>query len=400
MEGQDRGVPSLFTITLIQFFVGTLLFIALLYGQRDLTVLTLLVLGVISGARLWARMSLSGIKYRLRIDKQKVFPGEKLTLKLSAENAKLLPIWLEMKVPIGSLLQHSSGERVLTKESSLLWYQRTHFEWDLTAERRGVYQIGPLHILAGDLFSFFSKHKRAEEFHSIIVYPRLVSLKSFSLPRRDFFGVPRAKSPVQDPIYILGTRDYQHGQPSKYIHWKASARHNRLQEKVFESIQQEKVLLVVNVDPFARCKAEEDFERTLEIVASLAVRLDQRGHSVGLVANGTVKGGGPAIVPVARNYQQLPAILELLARLQMKPDRDLKDLLRHRLALAWGISCVYFSHEEDETVFSAKEYFTQRKTPVTLFVCQPHLPAGEDRPEVQGKIYRLDDICTHKAETK
>ncbi len=400
MEGQDRGVPSLFTITLIQFFVGALLFIALLYGQRDLTVLTLLVLGVISGARLWARMSLSGIKYRLRIDKQKVFPGEKLTLKLSAENAKLLPIWLEMKVPIGSLLQRSSGERVLTKESSLLWYQRTHFEWDLTAERRGVYQIGPLHILAGDLFSFFSKHKRAEEFHSIIVYPRLVSLKSFSLPRRDFFGVPRAKSPVQDPIYILGTRDYQHGQPSKYIHWKASARHNRLQEKVFESTQQEKVLLVVNVDPFARCKAEEDFERTLEIVASLAVRLDQRGHSVGLVANGTVKGGGPAIVPVARNYQQLPAILELLARLQMKPDRDLKDLLRHRLALAWGISCVYFSHEEDETVFSAKEYFTQRKTPVTFFVCQPHLPAGEDRPEVQRKIYRLDDICTHKAETK
>jgi uncharacterized protein (DUF58 family) len=400
MEGQDRGVPSLFTITLIQFFVGALLFIALLYGQRDLTVLTLLVLGVISGARLWARMSLSGIKYRLKVDKQKVFPGEKLTLKLSAENAKLLPIWLEMKVPIGSLLQHSSGERVLTKESSLLWYQRTHFEWDLTAERRGVYQIGPLHILAGDLFSFFSKHKRAEEFHSIIVYPRLVSLKSFSLPRHDFFGVPRAKSPVQDPIYILGTRDYQHGQPSKYIHWKASARHNRLQEKVFESTQQEKVLLVVNVDPFARCKAEEDFERTLEIVASLAVRLDQRGHSVGLVANGTVKGGGPAIVPVARNYQQLPAILELLARLQMKPDRDLKDLLRHRLALAWGISCVYFSHEEDETVFSAKEYFTQRKTPVTFFVCQPHLPAGEDRPEVQRKIYRLDDICTHKAETK
>ncbi len=400
MEGQDRGVPSLFTITLIQFFVGALLFIALLYGQRDLTVLTLLVLGVISGARLWARMSLSGVKCHLMLDKRKVFPGEKLTLRISAENAKLLPIWLEMKVPIGSLLQRSSGERVLTKESSLLWYQRTHFEWDLTAERRGVYQIGPLHILAGDLFSFFSKHKRAEEFHSIIVYPRLVSLKSFSLPRRDFFGVPRAKSPVQDPIYILGTRDYQHGQPSKYIHWKASARHNRLQEKVFESTQQEKVLLVVNVDPFARCKAEEDFERTLEVVASLAVRLDQRGHSVGLVANGTVKGGGPAIVPVARNYQQLPAILELLARLQMKPDRDLKDLLRHRLALAWGISCVYFSHEEDETVFSAKEYFTQRKTPVTFFVCQPHLPAGEDRPEVQRKIYRLDDICTHKAETK
>ncbi len=394
MDGQDRGVPSLFTITLIQFFVGVLLFIALLYGHRDLTVLTLLVLGVISGARLWARMSLSGLKYHLWVDKQKLFPGENLTIKLSAENAKLLPIWLEMKVYIGSLLQHASGERELTKESSLLWYQRTHFQWELTAERRGVYQIGPLYILTGDLFSFFSRHKRAEDTYPIIVYPRLIPLKSVSLPRRDFFGAPRAKSPVHDPIYILGTRDYQNGQPSKFIHWKASARQHRLQEKVFESTQQEKVLLVVNVDPFAMRRAEEDFERTLEVVASMAVHLGQQGHSVGLVANGIVKGGGPAIVPVARNDQQLPAILELLARLQMKPDRDLKDLLHHKLALTWGISCVYFSHKDDEAVLSAKEYFTQRKTPVVFFVCRPHLPAGEERPEAGRRIFRLEDICT------
>jgi uncharacterized protein (DUF58 family) len=205
---------------------------------------------------------------------------------------------------------------------------------------------------------------------------------------------------VQDPVYILGTRDYQNGQPSKYIHWKASARQHRLQEKVFESTQQEKVLLVVNVDPFAKREAEEDFERTLEVVASLAVRLDEQGHSVGLVANGVVKGGGPSIVPVARNDQQLPAILELLARLQMKPDRDLKELLRHKLMLTWGISCVYFSHKEDETVFSAREYFTQRKTPVVFFVCQPHLPVREEAPGIQRKVYRLDDICCRTAGNK
>lgn len=414
MEGQDREAPStvavpraetlwpfssLFTITLIELTVGALLFIGLLYGQRDLIVLTLLVLGVFGGARLWARMSLSGLNVHLKVDKRKLFPGEKLTLRLSAENAKLLPIWLEMKIPVDNLLQRSSGERVLTRESSLLWYQRTHFQWELTASRRGLYQIGPLHVAAGDFFSFFSRRQRAEEFHSIIVYPRLVPLRSFSLSKHDFFGAPRAKSPVQDPIYILGTRDYQHGHPSKYIHWKASARHNRLQEKVFESTHQEKILLVLDVDPFARRGAEEDFERTLEIVASMAVRLDELGHAVGLIANGTVKGGGPAIVPVAKNDQQLPAILELLARLQMRPERDLKDLLRHRLAFTWGISCVYFAHEEEDMI-SAKEYFSQRKTPVVFFVCQSHLPPGEVRSEAQRKIYRLDDIVTARAENQ
>ena len=396
MEAPDRGVPTLFVIPPIQILVGILLFIALLYGQRDLIVLTLLVLGITGGARLWARMSLSGVQYRLRVDKQKVFPGEHLTLRITAENGKLLPIWLEMKIPVGSLLQNSSRGKVLTKECSLLWHQKTDFQWELNAGRRGVYEIGPLHILAGDLFSFFSRHQRADEFHSIIVYPRLVSLKSIPLPRLDFFGVPGPKSPVQDPIYILGTRDYQYGQPSKYIHWKASARHHRLQEKVFESSQQEKVLFVVDVNSFAKVKAEEDFERALEIVASLAVRLDRQGHSVGLVTNGAVKGGRTATVPVGRSHQQLPAILELLARLQMKPERDLKDLLPHSLSRAWGISCVYFSHREDETV-SAKEYFRRRKTPVVFFVCRHNLPAGEDRHEIQPMTRRIDDLCMKEA---
>jgi uncharacterized protein (DUF58 family) len=392
MEGQETGVPSLFTATLIQLFVGVLLFVALLNNQRELIVLTLLVLGVVGGARLWARMSLSGLQCHLKVDRQRVFPGEQVTLTISAENTKLLPIWLKVLVPISGLLQQSTEERVLTKASSLLWFQRTQFQWKLIAERRGVYQLGPLNILAGDLFSFFTRQKQLEESHSLIVYPRLVSLKPFSLPRRDFFGVPRATSPVQDPIYILGTRDYQHGQPSRFIHWKASARHQRLQEKIFEPTVQEKVLLAVDVDSFARRDAEEELERVLEVVASLAVRLDRQGHSVGFVANGAVKGAKSAIVPVARDEQHLSDILQVLARLEMKSDSDLKDLLRRGLADAWGISCVYFSYQEDATVFFADEFFAQRNTPVIFFVCRPPTAAGENNLEIQRKVYRLDEI--------
>jgi uncharacterized protein (DUF58 family) len=398
MEGQDRGVPSIFVIPLMQFFVGLLLFIALLYGLRDLTVLAFLILGLAAGAKLWTRMSLSGIKSHSMVDKSKVFPGEKITLRISAENEKFLPIWLQIKVPVNGSLHPSTGETTLTKESSLLWYQRAYFQWELIAQRRGVHQIGPPHIIAGDLFAFFSREKKAEESHHIVIYPRLVSLKSFSLPRRDFFGVSGAKSPVQDPIYILGTRDYQHGQPSKYIHWKATARHHRLQGKVFEPTEQEKVLLVVDVDQFASHKAEEEFEHTLEIVASLAVRMDKRGYALGLVTNGAIVGEGPTLVPIARNRQQLPAILEVLARLQMEPKWDILDILRRGLELHWGMSCAHFSYEEDRTVAAAEEYFKHRKTPVQFFVCRPRFTSREDSPKAWRKIRCLDDICIKEAE--
>jgi len=400
MESQERGVPTVFVIPLIQFFVGCLLFVALLYGKRDLVILTLLVLGLVTGVRVWTRISLSGLRYRSMVDKQKLFPDEKLTLRVGAENKKFLPIWLQVIIPVSGLihLPAPSPDKLLKKESSLLWFQRTRFSWELTAQKRGVHHIGPFHLLAGDLFSFFTRVKRVDESYEVIVYPRMVPLKPFSLQRRDFFGIPGARSPVQDPVYILGTRDYQHGQPAKYIHWKASARHNRLQEKVLESTQQEKVLLVVDVDPFVKQNAEKEFEQTLEIVASLAARLDRKGHAVGLMTNCAVVGRHSAVVPMARSHEQLSALLEVLARVQMKSQRTIIDLLRDGLILTWGSSCVYFSYEEDSSTAAAQEYFRRSKIPVLFFACRPRVPAEGDGPRVHRDIHYLEEISFGIAE--
>ena len=162
---------------------------------------------------------------------------------------------------------------------------------------------------------------------------------------------------------------------------------------MFEPTEQEKILLVVDVNQFASLKAAEEFEHTLEIVASLAVRMDKRGYALGLVTNGAVVGGGPAIVPIARNRQQLPAILEILARLRMESKGDLIDTLRRGLEVHWGMSCLHFSYEEDGTVLAAQQYFKHRKTPVMFFVCQPRFTPKEDRSKVWHKIHRIDDIC-------
>jgi uncharacterized protein (DUF58 family) len=384
-------LPTLFIIPLVQFFVGIILFIALLHGQRDLTVLALLVLGATIGARLWSRLSLSGVRCSSIVDKHKVFPGESLALHVSVQNAKFLPVWLRMSVPIDSALDPSLGERTFTSESGLLWYQRARFNWGLVARRRGVHRVGPPHMEAGDLFGFFPREKKTEDDLHVIVYPRLVPLKPISLPRRDFFGVPGARSPVQDPIYILGTRDYQHWRPARHIHWKASSRHNRLQEKVFEPSEQEKVLLVIEVDQFTGNSEEESFERTLEVVASLAVQLDQKGYAVGFATNGVVEGG-PTILPIGRNPQQVSSILEVLARLKMKAKADLASTLNRGLHLAWGASCVHFSYERGVTTPAVVGYFSHRNIPVVFVVCRPRPSLGEDEPRLRGKVYRLDEI--------
>ena len=399
MEAQESRLPTILIIPLIQFFVGVLLFIALLHKQRDLAVLALLVFGITGGGRLWSRMSLSGIKYNSMVDKGKVFPGEVLSLRIRVENTKFLPVWLQIKTPVYGSLNPSSGDTTFTNESGLLWYQRAHFKQKLIAQKRGIHRIGPPYIKVADPFGFFPRKREEQQVIHAIVYPRLVPIKPISLPRRDFFGVPGAKSPVQDPIYILGTRDYQQWRPAKYIHWKASARHNRLQEKVFEPSEQLKVLLVVEVNKFKKNNAIEDFEHTLEAVASLAVQFDQRGYAIGFVTNGVVDGG-PTILPIVRNPQQLPTILEILARMKMKGKEDLGDTLHRGLRLAWGVSCVHFSYEEDMTALNTEEYFSNRKIPMIFVVCRHRSPSRDNVHKLHSKVYTLNKIRIKEIESK
>jgi len=392
MEAQEGRLPSLFITLPIQIIVASLLFIALLVAQRNLAILTLIVLGLTIGTRLWSRMSLSGVTCHAAVDRGRVFPGETLHLQLEAVNAKFLPVWVQMQMNPHGSFQPVAGDENFTRESGLLWYERVCFPWALVAQRRGVHPIGLYSFRVGDLLGFYPREKEAEEAPPVIVYPRLVPLKPLSLPRRDFFGIPGAESPVQDPIYILGTREYQHWRPARFIHWKASARHSRLQEKVFEPTEQEKVLLVLAVDQFAKHGAESEFEQSLEVVASLAVRLDRQGYAVGLVTNGVPEGGGPTIVPVTRNPQHLPALLEVLARLQMASKEDLLDTLQRRFIFPWGVSCVYFSFEEDKTTVATEEYFRQQNTPVIFFVCRHRAVSEEEGRKVRSRLHSLDAL--------
>jgi uncharacterized protein (DUF58 family) len=391
MEAWEERQPSLFIFPLVLVVVGLFLFIALLYNQRDLICLAMLVFVMVGGAKIWGRMSLSGVTYRATIDKIKAFPGENITLNIDVENAKFLPVWLQVTITADSAVLPPSHETVLSGESGLLWHQRARFRWNLTAQRRGVHPIGPARLRVGDLLGFFPKERKEDALH-ITVYPRIVPLKPFSLPKRDLFGVPGIQSPVKDPVYILGTQDYQHGQPAKYIHWKASARHSRLQEKVFDHSEQEKVLFVIDVDRFSSNGAEEEFERTLEIAASLAVQLDRKGYALGLVTNGNLTGGKSTILPIATNPQQLSAILEVLARLRMEPGIDLRDTLEGGLSLSWGVSCVLFTFEANEKAHAVEEYLARRKIPTAFMTARiPPMPEGEGRP-VRTTIYHGDDI--------
>jgi len=355
-----------------------------------MTILILLVMGLVLVTKFWSRFSFSKMAVDSKIDKNKVFPGEKIRFKIEARNNKLLPVQLQVKVMIDE--SHFISDTPACENVFLLWFQKTTFSWSLKAMHRGCFNIGHPHIIAADLFNFFPRHKIRQDRVDVIVYPKIIPIRPFSMPEHSFFGVPGAQSPVQDPVYILGTREYQSFTPVKLIHWKASARYDKLQEKVCEPSVQEKILIVVDVELFQTLQAKDDFEIMLEAAASMAVYFESRGNAVGFMTNAVIKGGKPGFVPISRNRQNLSNILETIARMDMRSGSSLMDIFHQHISILWGINCIFCSHTMDFSIIKMKEFYAHKRIPVKYFVSR----TGDIENEkifISENIQEIGSIC-------
>jgi uncharacterized protein (DUF58 family) len=393
MHADEYRLPTFLIIPLIQIFVGVLLIIALLNDHRELTVLILIACAILIGTKVWSRLSPAKIHHETMVDKQRGFPGEIFIFSARIRNAKILPVLAQLSLSFSKDFQPADSPAALEKNCSLLWYQEVNFQCHLNALRRGVHRLGKAELKVGDLFGFYSRAADTASAIEVIVYPRLVSLNPVRLPRRELFGIPGAKSPIEDPVYVYGTRQYQSGRPARYIHWKASARLPQLQEKICEPAVQEKVLLIVAVDHFIENQAHADFEKTLEVAASAAVYFDRAGFAVGLVTNGVLNGGGSAVLPIGRGTRQVPKILETLARLQMTPSADLGDILRRGLKLPWGTTAVSLSYASGESCKDTVAFFNHRRAPMVSIVCRREPAPAGDQKRWPVKILTLEEIC-------
>jgi uncharacterized protein (DUF58 family) len=366
---QERQSP-IFTAFFIQLIVGGFLLIALLHRQRDLALLTFLILVIMAGAKIWSLASLKNLSIHTEVNRNRLFPEEKLKVFTRVENRKWLPVRFFLELFSGDDFHPMVEAPDLEHRCGLLWYQSADFKWELTARRRGVLTLGESQMTTGDFLGFFQEQKHV--FRSsieVVVYPRIIPIRPFDFPKKDFFSIPGAKSPVQDPIFIIGTRDYQRWQPARYIHWKASARRNRLQEKVFEPSAQAKMLFIVDVVSFFNNEADAQFERALEVTASMAVHCYQRGYSLGILTNGRVINGSQHI-PVSREAHTLSKILETLGRLKMKAHHPLKQTLSRHNITHWGLSAMCFAFEIDGDVKDTEKMLKHRDIPMISVVCR------------------------------
>jgi len=149
----------------------------------------------------------------------------------------------------------------------------------------------------------------------------------------------------EDPTRTIGVRDYSPHDSLRHVHWKASARHQKLQVKVFEPTTTLKVALFLAVDSFQDndgVNTEEDFELGISTVASIANYVVQQRSPVGLYVNACLPDSGqPVRILPGGGVSQLVNILEALAKVTLFPSGSFDEFLQSEWgSLPWGTTII------------------------------------------------------------
>jgi len=289
---------------------------------------------------------------------------------LTVENRKLLPVgWMRVEDEWPSSLRLATRERdvhpsslperaILRNTFSLRWYERLRVHYRVHCEERGYYRLGPARVTSGDLFGLYRNRYTYPALDWLIVYPRVVPIEDLGLPPKDPFGEVKAwQRMFEDPSRTIGVRDHQPEDGLRRVHWKATARKQKLQVKVYEPSTSFTLVLFLNVATFDRYwygTIPELLERCITVAASVSHYATERRYVVGLLANGSIpRSDQPIKVLPGRSLQQLTHILEALAAVTPIATQDIAQLLtRESPRLPWGATLTVITANVNERLYS------------------------------------------------
>lgn len=262
---------------------------------------------------------------------------------LTYNTGRLTKVWIEVRDESELSAHHSS--RVLNALRA-----RARWGWTVRTlcRQRGRFRLGPVIASTSDPFGFFLFQRRMNDTMRVVtVYPATVDLPIFAPARGQLAGGEALQRRTHHiTTNVSGTREYAPGDSFNRIHWRSTARMERLIVKEFERDPSADVWVYLDLERDVQAQqeyTEPESENALAwlwlstqwrlppsteeygvtIAASVAKYFLRHQHAVGLVTYARTR----EIVQPDRGERQLTRLLEVLAMLRAEGRIRFADML-------------------------------------------------------------------------
>lgn len=189
---------------------------------------------------------------------------------------------------------------------------REYVTYGVRFPRRGQYNLSRIRVTTRFPFGFFERSISVKQPQEILVYPQIINIQPvLDTANIDLGEYETGRKGHGTSLY--GLREYYPGDSARFIHWKVSARTNKIMVREFEKEEKKKVTIVLdNHFPGEIPASHYDyFEKGVVYAASLAKYLVDREFQVQLV---TASGR----VPFGMGLSHLYRVLRALAMVQLE----------------------------------------------------------------------------------
>lgn len=383
---------SIFVLALISYFVaqGT--------GIRLFFHMAYLLLALLALSFLWAWLNLRGLKVQRETFTQRTQVGGVAHERISVLNEWPIPkLWIELR-DHSDLPLHSSGF-----VTYLPGHERRRWSAKTPCTIRGKFTLGPASVVSGDPFGIFRLERTLDGTSEVLVYPRTTPLPGFNLPSAELPGGQDVKSRAYHVTpNVSSIRDYQPGDSLNRIHWRSSARANKLMVKEFELDPTAEVYVVLDMQERAHQQlvaprrrgddaptrmAESTEEYGVQAAASILRHLLDQNRMVGLVSWGQHR----EVITAEREARQLFKMLEALAVLRAHGAQSLAEVLVAE-STRFGRNCtlVIITPALDERWVASLQQLLYRGVRAAVVLVDPQSFGGwRDTLTIQARLAEL-----------
>lgn len=333
----DRRRNALYLIVVVSLLAG------LITGRTFFFNVSYAFIALLVFAFFWAWSGANWLRLSRQTRARRAQVGRYMEERFTVRNTSFLPkLWLEI-YDHSTLPGHRASHVVsnLKPRAGASWLVRT------LCVQRGEFELGPLRIVTGDPFGLFETERKISATSRLVVYPSTVDIPEFALP----IGILPGGDALRRRTHHItsnaaGVRDYVPGDSFSRIHWRTTARRDRLIVKEFELDPLADIWILMDAErtvhfgDFSPTAADAEMmpwelektdlsipptteEYAVAATASLARHFIQKDRSVGFVTYGQRR----EMIQVDRGARQLTKVLETLAVVRARGTISLEQML-------------------------------------------------------------------------